>query len=166
MSTLVYEDYAPAQFVREFTLRTEPTDAAKAFVSGLSPFDVPETVAVELLSDNQCIFRFTYPNSEPADVGRKVLPDRNVSIVLGKHTRKILEVHVSHARETLSRGNIDLGLPAFVELARTLPTQVAKASFRNSILIRAVLLQMPERFRLEMLARLADAWRTGGTTRG
>lgn len=157
LASLPYEEYAPEVLVREFLLESAPGAASPGSYFGLSPFEIPESVTVELSSDDRCVFRFSYPNTEPPELSARVVPsDSRISLLLAQHTKKILEVTVTEARGRLRDKNLELDVGVFHDLARQLPAEAVKACLRNSALIRIILFQMPVPFREEIVARLSD----------
>ena len=156
MRSLTYDAYQQQAYVREFGL-VLPDAAGNQLISraGLSPFDIPEKVTVEVSKVNQCVFRFAYANDEPAQAAPQPIPGKRLySVLLGKNTGKILEFRIADAYGALSQGPIEFDPTAASEWSRSLPTHIQKTSVRSAFLIRGILGSMPDQFRLEVLELL------------
>ena len=156
MQTLAYEDYSSARFARHSTLFGGA--GQRGFFAGLSPFDIPEDVEIQVFADDRCVFRFRYANSETPEPRRRVFgADPDLSVLLGEHSKKILELHVEEAMTKLSQGNIRMDLSEFEELSHKLPLHAAKASVRNASLVQAVLISIPRKFREQIIQTLIES---------
>src|SRR5690349_17445353 len=96
-----YKDYDRNAF--DVTVQNRDDEDVISY-SGLSTFQIPSTVTIEVRADYYVAFIFTYPNEEPADAADRIMASLgdsvpNVHFRLGKRTRKIIEVRFTNAAE-------------------------------------------------------------------
>lgn len=104
MVTLPYRDYRKEQFDEEVVLTTPRHGSGSWSKAGLSSFHLPISVNIEVSHPSNVTFRFGYPNDEPPERVAHALPgDEEVSLLLGRHTRKVLEVRFSSALERITK---------------------------------------------------------------
>jgi hypothetical protein len=156
MRSLPYDAYEQQAYARDFFITPGPHDADQPYTrTGLSPFDIPVRVNVEVTSADRCLFRFGYSNDEPPEATSKTIPSNTaLSALLGKNTGKVLEFRIVNALQVLSSGPIDFDDSVAVTWSANLPTHARKTCMRNTHVVRAILRSMPEKFRLEIVELL------------
>jgi hypothetical protein len=119
--------------------------AAKA-TSRLSTFHMPRNVEIELNSQGQCVFRFGYPNDEPGErMWRRLSTD--ALILLGRHSRKVLELRVNSAAAKLRANSILFNADAARDWLQDIPWHSQHACARNAAVVAEILSKMPETIR-------------------
>jgi len=157
MGTISYAEYRREMAKLDADSQTERgARGATEDYESLSWFDVPVAVDVDLSPQyDRCIFRFVYSDAEaPEDGPREVPSNPSVLIRLGKHSRKILEIHLLSAREAL-KGNGPIFDPDLVlTWVPTLPPRVGKVLERNARVIAGILEEMPSALRARLIREL------------
>jgi hypothetical protein len=153
MRSLTYDEYEQQAYTRDFFLTPNDQNAGRPYArTGLSPFDVPEKINVEVTSSDRCLFRFTYSNDEPAQQDAHTIPSNTaLSALLGRNTGKILEFRITDALQVFSHGPIDFDDSVANEWSQGLPTHARKTCVRNARVVRAILHKMSEHFRFEIV---------------
>lgn len=137
------------------TIPSSSSDPAYVSYAGLSPFDIPDAIEVEVTAPAQCIFRFAYPNSEPGDSEfRPASRDGTVSVKLGRNTGKVLELLSTNADTSLVHGNVELDLSFVPSWQAQLPWHARNTCRRNAFLVQRILADIPDHFRRQILAAL------------
>ncbi len=135
----------------ETAVESTQTDQGPFTVSvSPSPFHVPVMVEITSSGDGSCTFAFLYPNKELPERPWQTLPDDpTVEIECGRYTGKILRVRIKSAMRLLGSGAPQLRL-----WADSTGVPRATVSQRNAKIISAILANMPDEVRLEVLADL------------
>jgi hypothetical protein len=126
---------------------------------GLSSFNIP--TRIELVPDReQVVFRFSYPDSEPGERVREPVPGRpDVRVLLGAHTKKILEIAVSNLHRFLVLEKGKLPEDGIAALAAEYPSRIQKVLTRNARLISGLFSSLPEATRSRIHQTLSAAQR-------
>lgn len=157
MGTISYAEYRremaklDADSQEERGARGAPED-----YDGLSWFDVPVAVDVDLLPQyDRCIFRFVYSDAEAPEDGPRELPSNSSVLVrLGRHSRKILEIHLLNAREALKGSDPIFDADLVLAWVPKLPPRVGKVLARNARVIAGILEEMPSALRARLVSEL------------
>lgn len=156
VSTIPYTPYsiksAAAEALQEENSARMPDSEIRA---GLAPTDVPEYVDVVVGPNDVAILRLSYPNREPAeDRLWRSSADGKTSVLLGKHTRKVLEVHTSDALAVYGGKGPKIEPTLMTEWISGLPAHAYKTSVRSALLAMWLLARMPSQVRKSILAAL------------
>ena len=138
-ATLPLDEYEQEEFASSATY-TGPAGRRGTASVGLSPFQIPEGVDLELRADGSCSFRFRYANDEaPQKQPHQSADDPDIHVVVGRHSGKILEVRVldslRYFREGASQFRLSPKASWYPSLAQ--PAQLVAA--RNASLIERIL---------------------------
>ena len=158
MHTIAYTDYSPAAVSRA-SLHREPAAEGSSLMRyvGLSPFEVPEQVDVEVQLGNRLAIVFHYPNQEPIEpIPCVVSADGAIKAFLCLHSRKISELTVDHATERLFGGQLQFDEDEIQKCFSHESHDVSVVARRNFEVINSILKSMPRRFRELLAASLRE----------
>lgn len=147
MSTVLeYEGYRQDQFdSAEFPLHAPGHGRG---VAGLSPFDVPVSVKIEITPSGEAIFVYAYPDSEVAEKNALQWPGlTGVGAVLGVYSRRILRLQVSAADMLLNAGPLRLDPRSAWAWFAEESTEIQLAGSRNAEVISRIMSEMPDSVR-------------------
>jgi hypothetical protein len=150
--TIEFVDYSPLDAVMNAITKRSPGASAEEVFVGPSMFDVPNEIELEILQGDNLRITFAYPNHErPESSDRKLSDDSSVTARLGEHTRKVLELRVRGASETLKHGGIALDTKYLNTWAESLPAEARSACVRNFEVIGSILRSLPPKVQRTLL---------------
>lgn len=147
--TLPFTQYSSQRTALDAIERQTPEDPhAPITLSGPSPFEIPQAIDAEIVSDTHVMFRFHYPNDEPPEDDLR-LPeeDRAIKILLAKHTKKVLELHLLDPLRQLAVPGSFFHPRMIAEWIEPLPAEAFNAAVRNAAIVGRILSDMPDSFR-------------------
>jgi hypothetical protein len=152
LQTIPYWGYAFGEAVQDAYEKVLTPGSSHVSYSGLSPFEIPDSVYVEVHSDNRLVFKFQYPNDEPSEgTKRAVTHDGEISVELGVNSRKVISLEVVNAYEKLQDPNgIDFDQSLASSWQAGLPLHSWNTSRRNLHVIRGILISLPRDFKQEL----------------
>ncbi len=154
MASPVHYDVDSEALLDEEVSRVAPTpgQAGPSISVSASPFHVPVGVEIAATVDDTCTITFVYPNEESPERGWRVVPgDPELHVRLGRYPGKILQIHFRSALARLRVGPIRLEPSA----AETWGSSSVRR--RNATIIAAILAQMPDSVRENVIRDLGSA---------
>jgi len=145
-TTVPYFGYSVKQGFSD-SLEEEPSNHAgeQTTRAALSPSDTPDAAVIEVAEGNTIRLILHYSNREPSETEwRRASPDGAVRVLLGKITRKVLEVECANALEVLAHKSPVIDPEVLVEWTSGLPAHAYKTSLRSSLLASHLLESMPK----------------------
>lgn len=132
-----------------------PNPYAPRAWSRLSTFNMPREISLEVNALNQCVFRFAYPNDEPAERSTRRVAD-GVDVQLGKTSKKVLAVRVSDAINRLQARELLFGSTAALSWVDEVSWPARFACQRNAEVVAAILRAIPDSIREQILLKLRE----------
>ena len=161
MPVITYDGYEAARFSAAIGTRREAVAPNHSvFYAGLSPFDIPHEVVVEIRSGDECTVFFRYPNDEPPETSPRLADDTGIRVVLGRNSKKVLSVIIPDARVRFESGEVTFDRHSMLELALSLPSNVQRSCERSITLTYEILRSMPRPLRraiAEALGKLSPS---------
>jgi hypothetical protein len=144
MGTVIsYPGYQEEAFNTEVPLK--PRDPDGPTVSArLGASHMPGAVQIQVWSDGACVFDFEYSNDEPPEEEYRTLPnDASISVRLGRHTRKIIQIVYDDAESRVHSDGFEFDPQVAAMWCAELPSHAQFACRRNAEVIGDILHVMP-----------------------
>jgi hypothetical protein len=124
----------------------------------LSTFNMPNQVQIARLSTQEICIRFSYPNDEAPERQPRSLEEGEVRVLLGKNSKKILEMMMPATQFASSAGFLARVLAPGAEAGwlRDLPASERFAALRNAQVISAIVDSIPVHSREGLVAKLDE----------
>jgi hypothetical protein len=139
----------------EAVARDATATEADGSVTGISPFEVPTSITLQIQQKQVLDVRLTYPNSDPpASTSFRARADGKTTVSVGRHSGRVFHLAVNRPQDALRQPDFAFIEPSCVQEyieALHLPHWERESALRNARLVSEIVHRMDESTRSMIL---------------
>lgn len=123
--------------------------------AGLSAFNIPREIRFQVTPSGAVHMQFCYSDEEPGEKRSYTLPTASgVELILGKETKKIIEIRVQNPAEFFLHPKGELNKGA-LQLSSKFPPRNQRILAMSSQVITDILANLPQQLRKQLLKQVS-----------